>query len=183
MALYLAKSIGSKIIGLSDSVPTNPSLFESAKVHRLLSKDCRININNFEEVFNIVKCEKPDIIFHLAAQPIVSLSYSNPIDTIHTNAIGTANILECVRRIYTDQKVVCVMITSDKCYENVEWTWGYRENDKLGGKDVYSEQGVRRDHNFIISRSFFQSNKFIKLASARAGNVIGGGDFAKIELC
>jgi CDP-glucose 4,6-dehydratase len=118
-------------------------------------------------------------VFHLAAQAIVSVSYADPVETITTNAIGTMNILEALRK--ADHPCVAVMITSDKCYDNVEWVWGYRETDPVGGKDVYS--GSKGAAELIIKsylHSFFQDKSNpVRLGIGRAGNVIGGGDWAK----
>ena len=137
------------------------------------------DIRNLEKIKEIFSNEKPDFIFHLAAQPIVSISYENPIETISSNAMGTANILEALRII--NSKCTVVMITSDKAYDNVEQVWGYKENDKMGGKDIYS--GSKGAAELIIKsyyHSFFKSqNSNVKLSIARAGNVIGGGDWAK----
>ena len=121
---------------------------------------------------------KPDVIFHLAAQAIVSSSYSDPLGTISTNVMGTANILDCLKNI--KHKCATVIITSDKCYENKEWLWGYREIDQLGGKDIYSSSKASAE---LIVRSylesFFKKDSNASISVARAGNVIGGGDWAK----
>jgi CDP-glucose 4,6-dehydratase len=123
--------------------------------------------------------EKPDFFFHLAAQPIVSVSYTDPIDTISTNVLGTANILESFR--FSNHQSIGVIITSDKAYDNVEQVWGYKESDLMGGKDVYS--GSKGAAELIFKsyyNSFFKSsNSNLRVATARAGNVIGGGDWAK----
>ena len=123
--------------------------------------------------------ERPDMVFHLAAQPIVSTSYDDPVGTITTNVIGTTNIMEVLRRI--DWPCTAVLITSDKSYDNVEWVWGYKETDALGGKDVYS--GSKGAAELVIKsyfHSFFENkNHSVRLAVGRAGNVIGGGDWAR----
>ena len=130
-------------------------------------------------MIKIVSSEKPDFLFHLAAQPIVSTSYSDPIETISSNVIGTANILESLK--ISNHKCIAILITSDKAYDNVEQVWGYNENDDLGGKDIYS--GSKGAAELIIKsyyHSFFKSKSSnLKFAIGRAGNVIGGGDWAK----
>jgi CDP-glucose 4,6-dehydratase len=121
---------------------------------------------------------RPDFIFHLAAQAIVSTSYENPFDTMTTNVIGTASVLEAIRNI--DWPCTCVLITSDKAYDNVEWIWGYRETDAMGGKDVYSgSKGAAELTIKCYWHSFISKMDNIKMGVARAGNVIGGGDWAK----
>ncbi len=168
--------LGAKVIGLSDRIPTNPSMFETLELEKKI-RHFTANINQLTDVTAIIRESKPDFIFHLAAQAIVSESYNDPLTTIQTNVIGTANILESIRTL----KYPCtvVLITSDKCYENVEWTWGYRENDRLGGKDPYSASKAGAEliiHTYY--HSFFHNNSSVKIASTRAGNVIGGGDWA-----
>lgn len=126
----------------------------------------------------IIAAKKPDFVFHLAAQSIVSTSYSEPVETMSTNVMGTMNVLEALRTL--DQPCMAVLITSDKCYDNVEWTWGYREIDRLGGKDIYS--GSKGAAELVIKsylHSFFKENHPVRFAVGRAGNVIGGGDWAK----
>lgn len=177
LTVWLLK-LGAKIIGISKDIPTKPSLYETLKlndkIHHYI-EDIR-NINNLRL---IIEKEKPDFIFHLAAQAIVSASYHDPIETISTNAIGTMNILEILR--YVKHKCIVVLITSDKCYKNVEWVWGYKETDYLGGDDVYSASKSAAE---IIINTYIKSflkfdNEFVKIGIARAGNVIGGGDWAK----
>ena len=170
--------LGANVIGISKGIPTNPAMFEvlelEAKIqHRLL--DVRI----FEEIHKIINKEKPDFIFHLAAQAIVSTSYSNPLETISSNVVGTAHILESLR--LSNHQCSAIIITSDKAYDNVEQIWGYKENDPMGGKDVYS--GSKGAAELII-KSYYHSyfkldGSNVRLSIARAGNVIGGGDWAK----
>lgn len=169
--------LGAKVIGVSNDIPTNPSMFTELNLDSHI-KHIVADIRDLEKMKEIVGNEKPDFVFHLAAQAIVSTSYSNPVDTMSTNVVGTMNILEALR----DHKLPCiaVMITSDKCYDNVEWLWGYRESDHLGGKDVYS--GSKGAAELVIKsyfHSFFQKNHHVKLVIGRAGNVIGGGDWAQ----
>ncbi len=170
--------LGANVVGISNGVPTVPSMFNNLDFKnkiKYLQKDIR-NLNDILEIFSSFK---PDFVFHLAAQPIVSLSYENPIETISSNVIGTTNVLEALRVL--NNPCTAIMITSDKAYDNVEQVWGYKENDKMGGKDIYS--GSKGAAELIIKsyyNSFFKLDKSnIKLAVGRAGNVIGGGDWAK----
>lgn len=169
--------MGAEVYGYSDRVPTDPSLFETldlaGKIHHKFG-----DIRDWEVMNAYIQEVRPDFIFHLAAQAIVSVSYSDPFDTITTNVVGTASVLEAIRNISWD--CTCVLITSDKAYDNVEWIWGYRETDALGGKDVYS--GSKGAAELTIKsywHSFIKGMDHIKLGIARAGNVIGGGDWAK----
>ncbi len=169
--------LGAEVIGFSNGIPTYPSMYEDLNISKLINSYDG-DIRNLDEVKNCINNEKPDFIFHLAAQPIVSESYANPIETITTNTIGSMNIMEALRAI--DWQCSVVLITSDKSYDNLEWVWGYKESDMLGGKDIYS--GSKGAAELIIKsyfHSFLQDSTFVKLAVARAGNVIGGGDWAK----
>jgi CDP-glucose 4,6-dehydratase len=169
--------LGAKVYGISDCIPTTPSNFETLGLKSNLNHSL-ININDLKKTREKIIEIQPDFVFHLAAQAIVSTSYENPLETLQTNAIGTTNILESLRSL--EKKCVAIFITSDKCYENVEWEWGYKETDPLGGKDIYSASKAAAE--IIISayyRSFFLKKNNIRLASTRAGNVIGGGDWAK----
>ncbi|MBI2258845.1 MAG: CDP-glucose 4,6-dehydratase [Flavobacteriia bacterium] len=169
--------IGAEVYGISNEIPTQPSIFEVCSLAQNLKHEF-LNVLDFQSLKQKIDEIRPDFIFHLAAQAIVSDSYSNPLNTFNTNIIGTANVLEAVRVL--DFEVSLIMITSDKCYENVEWTWGYRENDRLGGKDPYSASKGGAElviHSYY--ESFFKKNDSkVKLVSVRAGNVIGGGDWA-----
>ena len=137
------------------------------------------DVRDLDSVRNIIEKVKPDFIFHLAAQALVSVSYSNPIETITTNVIGTTNILEALKQ--SNHHCVGIFITSDKCYNNIEWEWGYKETDELGGKDIYSgSKGAAEVVFKSYFHSFFNSDKSnVKVATTRAGNVVGGGDWAK----
>jgi CDP-glucose 4,6-dehydratase len=170
--------LGAKVCGVSDVIPTNPSMFvELGLADKIDHNFC--DIRNLEQLKSIIHEFKPDFLFHLAAQPIVSVSYDDPLGTISTNVMGTANVLECLRVLKND--CTAIFITSDKCYENVEWEWGYKETDALGGRDIYSgSKGAAEVIFHSYQQSFFNgSNSHIKLATGRAGNVIGGGDWAK----
>ena len=177
MSIWLLK-LGAEVIGLSDQIPTDPSLFEAAKLSTRL--DHRIgDIRNLKTLVELIDEVRPDFVFHLAAQAIVSKSYEFPIDTITTNVVGTTNVLEALRLI--NHPCVAVIITSDKCYENLEWPWGYKETDQLGGKDIYSgSKGAAEVIFHSYFHSFFKKPSCrVRLATGRAGNVIGGGDWAK----
>lgn len=168
---------GAEVYGYSIDVPTKPSMYEAlhleSKLHQIWG-----DVRDKDLVDKTVQEVKPDFIFHLAAQAIVSTSYAEPFETITTNVVGTASVLEAIRHITWPCN--CVLITSDKAYDNVEWIWGYRENDRLGGKDVYS--GSKGAAELTIKsywNSFIQHMDHIHLGVARAGNVIGGGDWSK----
>ena len=169
--------LGAKVYGMSDDVPSIPSNFEVCNLKNIIV-DKRVDIKNIDLVIKNIENINPDYIFHLAAQPLVRPSYEDPINTFTTNAIGTAHVLEAVRLIEKD--LVLVMITSDKVYDNVEWDRGYRETDRLGGKDPYSaSKGMAEIAIRSYQESFFKNKKEkVKLGIGRAGNVIGGGDWA-----
>ncbi len=179
---YWLDRMGAKVIGYSLEAPTNPNHIE------LLNLDIISIIGDIRDLdkLNLVFSEyKPDIVFHLAAQPLVRLSYENPIETYETNVIGTLKVFEACR--IANVKAI-VNITSDKAYENKEWIWGYRENDPMGGYDPYSSsKGCADILASSYRNSYFNTHDYkIKhntlLASCRAGNVIGGGDWAKDRL-
>ena len=156
MTTWLLK-LGAKIIGISKDIPTIPSMFEELQLESKI-KHYRENVINLSKITEIISKERPELLFHLAAQPIVAYSYSNPIETILSNTIGTANILEALR--LSNHKCAAIIITSDKVYENVEQVNGYKEDDKLGGKDVYS--GSKGAAEIIIKsyyHSFFEKKK------------------------
>jgi CDP-glucose 4,6-dehydratase len=176
--VYWLKMLGADVAGYSHDPNTDPSLFRAARLGTLCSVDMRGNIEDCLCVKEFVKSVKPDIVFHLAAQPIVRLSYEDPWNTFNTNVMGSVNVLEAVRE-YDDQ-VAVVMVTSDKCYNNREWVYGYRENEPMGGVDPYSaSKGVVELIVSSYQQSFFEKNDRVLVASARAGNVIGGGDWAQ----
>ena len=171
------KQLGANVMGISLDPPTYPSHFDASKIN-LGIKDVRLDIRDGVKLEKKVTAFKPNFVFHLAAQSLVGLSYKNPTTTWQTNVFGTLNILESVRKL----KNICnvVIITSDKCYFNREIHSGYKETDILGGKDPYS--GSKASAELLVKSyisSFFSSNKTkIRIATARAGNVIGGGDWA-----
>jgi CDP-glucose 4,6-dehydratase len=170
-------SLGAEVYGISNSVPSTPSHFCTADLKKRITH-YNIDIKNFKSVLGVFKEVQPDFVFHLAAQPLVRYSYQEPLLTLETNFIGTTHVLEALRVLANP--CIAVFITSDKAYDNQEWPWGYRETDTLGGKDPYSaSKGAAELAIKSYTLSFFHSegNK-IKLAVGRAGNVIGGGDWA-----
>ena len=180
LSLWLQK-MGADLVGYSLLPPTSPSLFEEASVvtgMRSIIGDVR----DLEKIKHVMQEEQPEIIFHLAAQALVRPSYENPVETYSTNVMGTVNVLEAIRLLSCVKSAV--IITSDKCYENREWVWSYRENDAMGGYDPYSNSKSCAE---LVTSSFRQSffNKedgVASVASVRAGNVIGGGDWAEDRL-
>jgi CDP-glucose 4,6-dehydratase len=176
---FWLNELGSDVTGFSNGVPTNPSFFETVGLKDCLT-DVEGGVRDLKHLKRIVRKCDPEYIFHLAAQPLVRDSYANPIETFETNVLGTANLLEAAREC--ESLVSCVCITSDKCYENQDWAFAYRENDRLGGKDPYSASKAAAE---IVAASywtsFYQSRdgKRPAIVTARAGNVIGGGDWAK----
>lgn len=179
LTLWL-KLLGAEVFGYSLSIPTNPSLFE---LTQLDSQITSINgdVRDLPKLLETIKSIKPDIVIHMAAQPLVRESYTNPVETYSINVMGTVHLLESVRQVGGVKAVVNV--TSDKCYENKEWVWGYREDEPMGGYDPYSNsKGCSELVTSAYYRSFFCENDYqnheVALASARAGNVIGGGDWA-----
>jgi CDP-glucose 4,6-dehydratase len=179
LSLWL-HSMGAKVIGYSLPPPTEPSLFELAKISELCEHHIG-DIRDYEKLSSALKGANADIVLHLAAQPLVRLSYSTPLETYATNVMGTAHLLESIR--YAQTIRAAVMITTDKCYENKEWHYGYREIDPMGGYDPYSSsKGCAELVTAAYRNSFFNVSKYsehkVAIASARAGNVIGGGDWA-----
>jgi CDP-glucose 4,6-dehydratase len=169
--------LGAEVYGISDGIPTTPSNFEVQGLAGRITHT-EMDVRDADGMAAAVAGMRPDFVFHLAAQAIVSVSYGDPLGTISTNVMGTASVLDALRR--SGRASTAVIITSDKCYDNVEWSWGYRETDRLGGKDPYSaskgaaELVVRAYHH-----SYFKSgDSQVKALSVRAGNVIGGGDWA-----
>jgi CDP-glucose 4,6-dehydratase len=169
--------LNANVIGLSNGIPTTPSNFKASNVGSLV-EDNRIDIRNAEDVRKVVQRCQPDVVFHLAAQAHVRPSYKSPLDTITTNCVGSANVLDALRTL--NKPVIALMITSDKAYDNMEWVWGYRETDHLGGKDPYSASKGMAE---LVIRTYFESffnmpSSNVRVGIARAGNVIGGGDWA-----
>ena len=176
LSLWL-KRLGAEVWGFSLPAPTDPSFYEVIRSHAF-SGDIEGDVRNPGQVAAALQAARPEVVFHLAAQPLVRLSYVEPLDTFHTNVVGTANLLEAVR--LAELNCTVVVITSDKWYENREWEFGYRENDPMGGHDIYSmTKGVAELLCAAWNRSFFIPNPNLgPMATVRAGNVIGGGDYA-----
>lgn len=175
LSLWLAE-LGAQVHGISVSIPTTPSHFQAISLDGLV-QDHRLNVLNPSALKELLVKIEPDFVFHLAAQALVKESYLRPLDTWLTNTIGTANVLDGLRALKTP--CTAIMITSDKCYDNVEWVWGYRENDALGGPDPYSaSKGAAELAIRSYVKSFFPKDGNIKIGVGRAGNVIGGGDWA-----
>lgn len=178
LSLWL-EDMGAVVKGFSLEPNTEPSLFEVAKVSLGIESEIG-DIRDYEKLKSSVESFSPNIILHLAAQPLVRDSYEDPLGTYETNVMGTANLLQASRWL-SDLKSI-VIVTTDKCYENREWEWGYRENEAMGGYDPYSSsKGCAELVTSAFRRSFFQSTD-VAIASARAGNVIGGGDWSKDRL-
>ncbi len=183
LTLWL-KRMGAKITGFSKDIPTTPSFFELANVKNGINS-IEGDIRNFEEINNIIRKIEPEIVIHLAAQSLVRLSYDEPRETYGTNVMGTVNLFDALRG--QKKTHIIINVTSDKCYESKEFSRGYTENDVLGGYDPYSSSKgcselittAFRNSYFNISES---DNQDIALASVRAGNVIGGGDWAESRL-
>jgi len=179
LSLWL-QEMGAIVKGYSLDVNTKPALFVEANVAEKMESEIG-DIRNLEQLTISIISFSPDILIHMAAQPLVRLSYQEPVDTYTTNVIGTVNVLEAARKCPNLKAIVSV--TTDKCYENKEWEWGYRENEPMGGHDPYSSsKGCAELVTSAYRRSFFSSEDTASLASARAGNVIGGGDWAEDRL-
>ncbi len=173
-------SLGAHVIGVSNDIPTTPSNFNVSNLQDKV-KDIRLDVCDSESLTKIISNERPDFIFHMAAQALVKESYENPLETVKSNVLGTASLLDSVRNSNITQRLSVVLITSDKVYANKEWLWGYRENDQLGGHDPYSASKAAAE--LLISsyiNSYFKGKvNNIAFSIVRAGNVIGGGDWAK----
>lgn len=168
-------SLGAKVTGFSLPPPTQPSLFDQLGLADRI-RNIVGDVRDAQALAAAVTAARPDFIFHLAAQPLVRESYRTPVETYDTNVMGTIHLLEAARQLQKSCAVVC--ITTDKCYENKEWVHGYREEDPLGGYDPYSSSKAAAEIAIAAwRRSFFKEHP-VKVASARAGNVIGGGDWA-----
>lgn len=183
LSLWL-QQLGADLCGFSLGPPTNPNLFEAACIARQM-KSLTGDIRDLAALSLAMVEHRPEIVIHLAAQPLVRQSYEDPIETYSTNVMGTVNVLEAVRR--TDSVRAVVVITTDKCYENVNWEWAYREIDRLGGHDPYSNSKACAE--LVVSAfrdSYFHPERYsqhgVAIASTRAGNVIGGGDWADDRL-
>ena len=183
LSLWL-QQLGAEVTGYALPPPTEPSLYELARVGEgMLGHSA--DIRDLPTLMAAMREAQPDVVFHLAAQSLVRESYRNPVETYATNVLGTVHVLESVRQTHGVRAVV--IVTSDKCYENREWIWGYRENEAMGGRDPYSNsKGCAELVTAAWRHSYFDPRRYpeqgVALASARAGNVIGGGDWAEDRL-
>ncbi len=183
LSLWLQK-MGARVVGFALASPSTPNLFEIANVADGMFS-IHGDVRDLTALKRVIRQHQPEVVFHLAAQALVRMSYDDPIETYSTNVMGTANLLESIRQ--TDCVKSAVFVTSDKCYENNEWIWGYRENDPMGGHDPYSSsKGCAELVVSAFTRSFFLqkngSQSITGIATARAGNVIGGGDWSRDRL-
>lgn len=183
MSLWLAR-LGAEVCGYALGPPTTPSLFEDAGLAGAMRSEMG-DIRDVERLGAVFQSFEPEVVFHMAAQPLVRASYADPAGTYSTNVMGTVNVLEAIRSVGTVR--AAVVITTDKCYENREWVWGYRETDTLGGFDPYSNSKACAE--LVVScwrNSYFSPVEFgrhrVAIASVRAGNVMGGGDWAQDRL-
>jgi CDP-glucose 4,6-dehydratase len=176
LSLWLHR-LGAHVTGLSLLPPTRPSFFEQTHLRDLVDH-VEGDIRDMQTVSGAVEAARPEIVFHLAAQSLVRHSYDNPVETYATNVMGTVHVLEACRASASVKAAICV--TTDKCYENREWVWPYRENDPLGGYDPYSSSKGAAELAIAAYRRSYPNGP--KIASARAGNVIGGGDWADDRL-
>lgn len=179
LSLWL-QSMGAEVHGYSLTPPTETNFYEVAEVANRMATSTIADIRDAANFSKAMQRAKPEIVFHLAAQPLVRYSYEQPVETYTVNIIGTVNMLEAVRSTPTVKAVV--NITTDKCYKNREWLWGYRENEAMGGYDPYSSSKACAELVTSAYRQSFMESAGISLASARAGNVIGGGDWADDRL-
>lgn len=184
LSLWLA-SMGAKVTGYALTPNTNPSFFDVAQVEGDLEHSYIADIRDLEQLQKAMSEAMPEIVIHMAAQPLVRYSYTYPVATYATNVMGTVHVLEAIRNIDCVRAVI--IVTTDKCYENKEWVWGYRENESMGGHDPYSNsKGCAELATSAYRQSFFSPEKYaehgVALASARAGNVIGGGDWSEDRL-
>jgi CDP-glucose 4,6-dehydratase len=184
LSLWLA-SMGAKVTGYGLAPNTMPNFFEVAEVEGDLEKSHIADIRDLDKLQKAMADARPEIVIHMAAQPLVRYSYANPVETYATNVMGTVHVLESIRNL--DCVRAAVIVTTDKCYENKEWAWGYRENEPMGGHDPYSNsKGCAELVTSAYRQSYFSPEKYAKhkvaIASARAGNVIGGGDWSEDRL-
>jgi len=180
LSLWLSH-MGAKVTGFSLEVLPGKSLFSELGLESVIDHHIG-DIRDLEAVEDIIRTTQPDFVFHLAAQAIVKVSYEDPVGTFSTNVLGTTHILEALRKV--NPETVAIIITSDKCYDNKEWIWGYRESDQLGGKDPYSasKAGAEIAYNTYFQSFFSSPDSNVLSATVRAGNVIGGGDWADARI-
>ncbi len=168
--------LGARVHGFSLKPDTSPALFEQLRSGERITSEIQ-DVRDAAAVQESIQTVQPDFVFHLAAQPLVRLSYEEPIETYATNVMGTVHVLDALRGL--EKPCAAVFVTTDKCYENREWVYGYREEDPLGGHDPYSSSKAAAEIAINAWRRAFLAGHPVKVASARAGNVIGGGDWAK----
>jgi CDP-glucose 4,6-dehydratase len=178
LALWLDR-LGAKVCGYALAPPTEPNLFSIAGIEGILDHVIG-DVRDRDAVRRVVKQAQPEIVLHLAAQALVRKSYADPLDTLSTNIMGSAELLDALRDMPSIKSIV--VVTTDKCYENREWLWPYRENDPLGGRDPYSGSKACAEIVTALYRDSFFAARHVAVASARAGNVIGGGDWAEDRL-
>jgi CDP-glucose 4,6-dehydratase len=181
LSLWLT-AMGAKVTGYSLAPNTTPNLFDVLAIESLIEKSHIADIRDLSSLQKAMSGANPDVVIHMAAQPLVRYSYANPVETYATNVMGTVHVLESARNI--NGLRATVIVTTDKCYENKEWVWGYRENEPMGGYDPYSNSKACAELVTSAYRQsyFSSSNSINKVASARAGNVIGGGDWSEDRL-
>lgn len=174
------QQMGARVLGISLPPLTEPNLFTLAKIDDLCEESYFCDIRDAQAVEDILVAFNPEVVFHLAAQPLVRASYRDPLTTFGTNVMGTAHVLEALRKCSATK--VALMVTTDKVYKNNEWLWPYREDDALGGHDPYSSSKAASELVIESFRQAFLQNQGVTVASARAGNVIGGGDWSEDRL-
>jgi len=180
----LLNELGADVYGFALEPPTSPSLYKEAKIDELVTSYIG-DVRDLDYLTKVIQEVQPEIVFHMAAQPLVRESYKIPVETYSTNVMGTVHLLEACRS--TSSVKAIVNVTTDKCYENKEWHWGYRENEPMGGYDPYSNsKGCSELITSAYRNSFFNPSEYknhgVAVATARAGNVIGGGDWAEDRL-
>ena len=184
LSLWL-NMLGADVLGVAIDPPSTPSMFRALELHELVQSQ-HIDINDYQGLLRAVQEFQPEVVIHMAASSLVRPSYKDPLSTLHTNIMGTAHLLEACRQ--TPSVRAIVIVTSDKCYRNNEWVWGYRENDPMGGHDPYSaSKGCAELVTASYTKSFFAQSDYgkkhhVAVASARAGNAIGGGDWGTDRL-
>jgi CDP-glucose 4,6-dehydratase len=180
LTLWLS-SMGARVTGYSLAPNSKPSIYDVFSLDSIIKNSCIADIRDLSRLKEEMSKAQPDVVIHMAAQALVRSSYLNPVETYSTNVMGTVNLLDSVRQISSVKSVV--VVTSDKCYENKEWAWGYRENEPMGGFDPYSNsKGCAELITAAYRQSYFQSEDNALIATARAGNVIGGGDWSEDRL-
>jgi CDP-glucose 4,6-dehydratase len=176
LSLWLAE-LGATVVGFSRGAPTEPSLYALAGLDELVDGHAG-DVRDADAVRRAVAAARADVVLHLAAQPMVRRSFAEPAQTYATNVMGTVNVLDAIRTAAADHTGVAIVVTSDKCYENREWPWGYREDEPLGGHDPYSSSKAAAE----LVAAAYRSSYDLSIATGRAGNVIGGGDWGEDRL-